>query len=359
MQHAVRYRPELGYRPELDGLRAIAVVLVIVFHALQPRRFSGFIGVDVFFALSGYLITTILLRELDERQTLRLGRFYRRRFLRLYPALLFMVVCSFTFATVLSGSFSYHVKNAVIACTYTANLYMTYDHNWIQGFGHTWSLALEEQYYLLWPVVLLLSIRLHLSRRWIAVLITALAIVTTYFSVEDFRFGTISEPLQSTSTGLLLGSAAALVLDDRYLRRAFAAPVIGLFGAALVLAELATFSVTSSIAAGWYAPVAALGTICVIAYLTVAEPGRVQHLLAAAPLVGIGRISYGIYLWHYPVLLVLERKTSLSSGMLLVIDLVSAVAVAALSYRYVETPFLRLKDKRSRPTMTESSAAAL
>ncbi len=351
----------LRYRPELDGLRALAVLVVVVFHVSQPSRFAGYVGVDVFFALSGFLITTILLREIEDHATIRLGRFYVRRLLRLYPALILMLVCSFPFYRSLGGTIGQQAKEAAIAATYTSNLYMTYRHEWLSGFTHTWSLALEEQYYLVWPVTLLLAVRARLSRRTIGIALAAAAVVTAGLNVHDYHYGTIAAPLQTTSTGLLAGSALALLLLPGAGRSARVPrpELLGLVGAALFVGELIVFSSTRAIPAGFYSPAAVLATLLIIASTTAIRTGWLVRSFSIAPAVALGRISYGVYLWHYPVLLVLNHYLStLSRWGILPIDLAVTLIIATLSYRFVETPFLRLKDTIGAPKLMPTAPLA-
>ena len=350
-----------GYRPELDGIRAVAVLLVLAFHVVQPQRFSGFIGVDVFFALSGYLITTILLREYDRRGRLSLRRFYARRMLRLYPALLATIVLSFPFCTTLSGSLAQHAKNATVAATYTSNLYMTYRHRWIGGFAHTWSLALEEQYYLVWPVVLLGLLHLGLRRQVLAALLGVAAAVSLVFNLTEYDYGAASYPLESTTIGLLAGSALGLLLagPSAPALRWFGHRAVGGVAVGLLLAELISFSVTSAVPGGLYVPAAVLATALLIGYLTAQRSSPLAAALSWAPAARLGRISYGVYLYHYPLLLALEAHLHVTRWVIAPIEVVGTIAIAAISYRFVEQPFLRLKDRFEPAEVVRPAAEAV
>lgn len=337
----------LRYRPELDGIRAVAVLAVLVFHVAQPARFAGFVGVDVFFVLSGYLITTILLRELEASSRVALGRFYLRRLLRLYPALLVVLVVTFGFAEKMSGgSVATQAKDTLVAATYTANLYQTYRHHWLGGLSHTWSLALEEQYYLVWPIVLALALRAGARRAQLALVLGVAALVTAAIHVTDFSYGAVSYPIQSTSTGLLAGSALALVAGQivHWWRPA----LLTGFGIALLAVELVTFSLTTAVPAGWYTPAAVVATTLVLAGTTGRRDGLAHRWLSIPLAVWLGRISYGIYLWHYPVLRIVTGYVDLPKGVLFVLVLAVTLALAAASHRFVEAPFLRLKSKLDR-----------
>lgn len=344
--------PRLTYRPELDGLRCVAVILVIVHHVWQPHRFAGFVGVDVFFVLSGYLITTILLGELSSTGSLRLGRFYLRRALRLYPALLAMLVVTFPLYGLLTNDSSLLTqgKRAVIAATYTGNLYMTYWHDWLGPYTHTWSLAMEEQYYLVWPLLLVALLRVGLRSRNLVGLLAVAVVVSSVFCIREFSFGASSFPIQSTSVGLLTGSALGVLLSrsDRA-RRIAGNRAVGAGGVALLVTLLVLFSLTTALPDGSYVLASVLATASIIAYTTSAAPGWLVHGLSVRPVVSLGRVSYGVYLWHYPIVLLCARWLGdWSPWLRLLLVAPSAFAIAYLSYAYLESPFLRLKNRIGR-----------
>jgi peptidoglycan/LPS O-acetylase OafA/YrhL len=344
----------LRYRPELDGMRGVAVALVIVHHAWQPHRFAGFLGVDIFFALSGYLITTILIGELDRTGSLRFGGFYLRRMLRLYPALLTMLLATFPLYLWLGGGAGLQLKRDLVAATYTGNLYMTYRHQWLGPLAHTWSLALEEQYYLVWPIVLFVALRVGLRRQALTVILIAGALVSSAFSIRYFGFrsgASSSFPLQSTCVGLLAGSALAVLLTYSLpALRVLASHAIAVFGVGLLVLALVLFSVTRAVPDGAYVPIAVLSTIALIGHTTARHSqGIPSRALSWRPIVALGRISYGVYLWHYPIVLLVARHCPTWSPLLrLVVVAPAAIALAFTSYRYVETPFLRLKNRIGR-----------
>lgn len=166
------------HRRELDGLRALAVLLVIASHLWIPVLAGGWIGVDVFFVLSGYLITSILVREFDQTGSIRLARFYTRRLLRLYPALVAMlIVCGFFYSTFgETPSLFGYLHTATYSGLYAEDLFVGYTGNSHGNLGHTWSLAIEEQFYLLWAPILLLCLKR--ARSAVPLLIGGIAIST-------------------------------------------------------------------------------------------------------------------------------------------------------------------------------------
>lgn len=349
----------LRYRPELDGLRAVAVLLVVVHHALQPTRFVGFIGVDVFFVLSGYLITTNLLGEYQGTRRLRLGTFYVRRLLRLYPALLVMLVVTVAAAPLLDLTRDYLAKRAALAAVYVGNVYMTYAHHWLGPFTHTWSLALEEQYYLVWPLLLWGVLALRWPRRAVAAGLGVLAVVSAVLTVRDFGFGQISFPLQTTGLGLLVGSALALVPpgpaapDDVAVPGAWWRTVAPVLGVAVTVAALVGFSATDAVPDGAYVVAAVVASALLIGHTTAMRgTGFAVRLLSYRPEVYFGKISYGIYLWHYPLLFVVLRQApGMDAALRFVVVAVGGTLLAAVSHRWVEKPFLRLKSRLSVPAL--------
>ncbi len=341
----------LRYRPELDGLRAVAVLLVVVHHCVQPHRFSGFVGVDIFFVLSGYLITTILVTEIGRTGSVRLATFYAKRLLRLYPALVVMLVLTTPLYRWIVGDALLQLKDVLAAATYTSNLYMTYRHVWMGPYAHTWSLALEEQYYLVWPLVLLVALRLRIPRSMLATVLLVGAVGASVLSVRDFHFGASTFPVQSTCIGLLAGSALSLAYTSwPALRRALRSSVAGVLGVVLLVLVLVLFSVTRAIPDGAYVPATVVATVLFIGYTTARDGSdRMTAVLSIRPARYLGTISYGIYLWHYPVTIVLNRAyADPAPWVRLVIVAPVTIALAAVSHRYVESPFLRLKDRLGR-----------
>jgi len=301
----------------LDSLRGVAIVLVLAAHAhLWHADQLGVTGVTVFFVLSGFLITTVLVREQYTTGRLSLGRFYARRALRLLPALLLMLVLmSFAATTTWSAWW----RSALASALYVGNWVRVADPT---GFHpaliHTWTLAVEEHYYLLWPLVLVL-----LRRRGRGFLLALVLLAAASVALRSALWPSWHAQLGSDTNayGLLLGSALALVRPRRDLRA-------GVLGAALLVLAVALPSVATG-------PVAAVAALCLVSGPVPTWP----------VLVGAGRISYGLYLWHIPVMstviLVAQPEWVRALALYPV-----AVLLALVSYRFVETPFLRLKDRR-------------
>lgn len=326
----------LRYMPALDGLRAIAVGLVFVTHALPSAPFPGGLGVDIFFVISGYLITRILLAELDRSGQVDLKAFYIKRALRLYPALLFMAMTFLTlFFLLRRGVPVTEIETTAIALAYLSNIWMTFTGDYLGHVTHTWSLAMEEQFYLIWPLVLLILVRLLSRRRAIAVLAAMALVSLTGWGLtgNDYPY----HPLTRTG-GLLIGCVVAFLVE----RRPWQSPVLAqvalvLFGT-LVLAEYAHWATRE-----FTLPAVSLILPFIILHASFGD-GWMVRALSVRPLVHLGARSYGIYLWHYPILSALTSLGVVGPTGLLVACAMTYLT-AATSFRWVELPVLRFKNR--------------
>jgi peptidoglycan/LPS O-acetylase OafA/YrhL len=318
-------------------VRAIAIAFVLATHAYHPAMPGGWIGVDVFFVLSGYLITSILLNELRRTDQITLGNFYMRRFLRLTPPLVVLAV--FQFARSAFSQNGSEIREATIVG-------VAYLQNWNAVFGfaphdvmmHTWSLAVEEQFYWLWPLLL----PLFFNKRPLAWIAGALAAMTlTRFALwrHGFPEAALQAFIADRPVGLLVGCALALLPTDRWRPHAFIAP-----GALVVLVALGLFA-ERSVFAFLIAPLAAsLATGALIVCLQ--GPSLIAHVLSLGPIRYTGKISYGLYLYHWPVFILGESVKIHTPFHLYAVALIAVIfAIAALSFESVEKPFLKLKDR--------------
>jgi len=369
--------PRLRRSDALDGLRTIAVGFVVLYHFHVPGFGGGFIGVNVFFVLSGYLITSILLREHGATGQIRLGAFWLRRLLRLYPALLVMVLVGLTLWVLLGNDGGANLapqSAALLALSYTGNVARSLAHLSQGVFAPTWSLATEEQFYLLWPPILFLL----LSRRARhAVVLGVLGILVVASSAagwllyDDRGGGTTPDvyfnPLFNVAP-LLMGCILALALTGERMRRALAGR-IGTVLAALGLGGI--IAIQFLITDGWkqlpavfglVLPAVGVATACFIAG-TASRRSFVSRALSVRPLAWFGRnLSYSLYLWHVVLLdLVLM---AFSGPLARPIAIALSLIAAGLSHFLVERPFGRLKERweptrATRPAQLKSASGAL
>jgi peptidoglycan/LPS O-acetylase OafA/YrhL len=356
----------MRYRPEIDGLRAVAVMAVILYHARVPGFAGGFVGVDVFFVISGYLITAILLREIGEGR-FTFGGFYERRARRLLPALLVVVaLTSIAALFVLTPDALRPYGQSVFATmAFASNIYfyLTTDYfNPATGalpLLHMWSLAVEEQFYLAFPVVLLVGARL--GRRGLLVGVALLALASFAASVLAQRTApTANFFLPHTRAWELLAGALLAFGAQEAVPRAFntarwpqAVRAGGeMLGALLLIAAIALFD-EETVFPGINALLPVFGSVLIVACSAPDLPlGRV---LASPPAVGIGLISYSAYLWHQPLFAFVLGEGAGSPGALAIAGLIAAsLGLAWMTWRYVETPF---RDRKRMGRRTVFAAA--
>jgi peptidoglycan/LPS O-acetylase OafA/YrhL len=343
-------RSDSSFRPDIEGLRALAVLLVVACHARVPGLQGGFIGVDVFFVISGYLITRLLLGEWQREGRLDIAGFYVRRLRRLLPAFALMLgfVIAATWFLYAPTEQVFHLQRAVAATLYFSNIHYALQSTdymapsaKLDPLLHTWSLGVEEQFYLVWPLLLLLAglLARHTGRQWLpAVLVIAgltsfAACILLTQSRQPLAFF-----LPVTRAWEFCLGAALVLLEGRVVLRASvvevvaAAALLALPGAALLLSPKTPFP-------GAVALVPALGTALLILLVPRLAPGNLPlRVLALAPMQWMGRLSYGWYLWHWP-LLVFGREVFPGQGLpgdLLIAGI--ALLLAQASYTFVEHP---------------------
>lgn len=356
------------YHPALDGLRGLAILFVMAFHlsgfGVAP---NGQIGVDVFFVLSGFLITTSLLREWEITGALSLVSFYKRRALRLVPALMVLLAAC---AALLLASRLHQIPgtNADKLHHLQSGLAFTllYATNWARAFGvdtgllgHTWSLAIEEQFYLLWPPILLLSLRAGANARRIGLGLAGVFLVIAvwkYFLWSHAGINRIYFGSDGRADALILGSVLACIfglgfrhlsgIQARYLR--FLAIASG-----FTLISIATSRVEyASLTFFWLYFVVEGATAVLISLLLLEPEGLLASLLSTRGLVWIGKLSYSLYLWHYPVFQAVGARSV--PGWSLQIGL--SLLLATFSYYVVECRFVNLRKKYR---VTELAATAM
>jgi peptidoglycan/LPS O-acetylase OafA/YrhL/CubicO group peptidase (beta-lactamase class C family) len=369
------------YLPGLDGLRALAVIGVLIYHAGIGMA-GGFLGVESFFVLSGFLITALLLAEWREHGRIDLRRFLRRRAWRLLPALLLVLIGTMLIALFLPPSETSGLREDIVAAlAYVMNWRLVLsEQSYFDATArpslvqHLWSLAIEEQFYLLWPLIFLVGITV-LRRRGLLVLVIVGAFASLMLMAQLYEPG--SDPSRiyygtDTRAGaILFGAALALVWSPwRWMKRTenqelrttsgpaaqasqhavlgsrFLALMLEILGIFALLGLLVSYSVLNE-SHPWLYPggfiITSLATALVIAASTHPQARLVPKLLGLAPLRWIGERSYGIYLWHWPIFMVTRPQIDVPfDGWLLhVARIGAAVGLAALSYRFVEQPIRR------------------
>jgi len=350
--------PSIPYEPALDGLRGIAVGAVLLYHGGVTWMRGGFLGVDVFFVLSGYLITTLLLVEWGRTRDIRLGRFWLRRARRLLPALGLVLSGVAVYAAFIAdrSQLASIRADAFSAIGYVANWrFVLSGQGYFEEFTapsplrHVWSLAIEEQFYLLWPFIVLGLLRWRPKLRFLTRLFAGSALASALLMAVLFRadrdpsrvyYGT-----DTRAQALLIGAALAAALlaarqrsGKRPLR---AVPLVraGLAGAgALTLMLIAVRDTSAWMYRGGYL-LAAVATAAVICAAVQPRRNVVRAMLSPTPLRAVGKVSYGLYLWHWPVYLtVTEERFGLGGTALLMVRLLVTGALAVASYFLVELP---------------------
>ena len=337
------------YRPEIDGLRAFAVGAVILFHAGFEVFAGGYVGVDVFFVISGYLITSIIVSE-QRAGTFTIMGFYERRVRRIIPALVFMLVTCLplVFLWLNPTRLDYYTEAAAAAIGFASNIFFWRHTDYFSVAGdmnpllHTWSLAIEEQFYLVFPPLMILF-----HQRWragafpvIAAIGVASFLLCSWVWADEPTSAFFLTPARAWE--LAAGCLVALYLADH--RPALPGPVqsaSALVGLVLILAPVFLFDRATPFP-GVYALLPVVGTVLIILF---ARRGNLAGgMLALKPIVGIGLISYSAYLWHQPVF-AFARLTRLElDDPLVPLGLIALVfAIAWASWRFVETPF---RDRR-------------
>lgn len=341
----------------LDGVRGIAIAMVVLYHAGFNWAIGGWIGVDLFFALSGFLITWLLLKEWERYKSISLRRFYRRRLLRLVPALSVTVVLAVILVETLP--FSALLRRETLDGAPTVMLFLTnvlqiafpWDTSGI--LAHTWSLGIEMQFYILWPLTLLAMLRWGVPRRQMVMATLALAVTSAAFVPLWWNPGDIWQAygnLAPRSEALLFGCAGALIYTSpmraKLSARRFQLSAVVLLAAAALVWMAVTLVYTKPLV--WYhggLTMVDLTSGAVVLGVALGPARAIERFLSWWPLVGLGRISYSLYLLHFLVMTIPIGANDLEATIL---RIAISVVAAILSYNLIEQPFLRMKDRHSR-----------
>ena len=340
LQITTHSNPAIAYRAEIDGLRAIAVLSVLIYHAFPQLLPSGFIGVDIFFVISGYLITSILIKEIENNE-FSFSRFYERRARRLLPPLLPVLAATAVLcAAILSESkFADFLDSVKAASLFSSNWYFYSTISYFETPGlvtpllHTWSLSIEEQFYFIFPAILLLSYKLH--NRPAAPVIGALLLTSLAYSIyllstnqNEAAFYNSAARFWELSIGCLVAAIPA-IRSSRLTSTTLEAS-----GAAMIAWALATFD-HDTVFPGPYAIFPTAGTALI---LMARGDGRLSEILRLKPLVVVGLISYALYLWHWPLMVAARLVMPEPPAAVMIAAMAGSAALAWLSYVVIERP---------------------
>jgi peptidoglycan/LPS O-acetylase OafA/YrhL len=363
------------FRPDIEGLRAIAVLLVLLYHAGVPGLDGGYVGVDVFFVVSGFLITGLIVRELRSTGRVSLSGFYARRARRLLPAALVAIAAT----VVASAIFLPPLRmpdiagDAAAAALYVSNIrFAAQATDYLQAqqapspLLHFWSLGVEEQFYLFWPALLLLAARV----RWgsVAQFAVVIGVVSAISLALSILVTPVSQPLAffllpTRAWQLGLGGLVALLAVRGVRVPSVVALAASIAGLAMVLAA-GVLLATDTPYPGYAALLPTVGTaLVIVAGLGVASGGSLpgpSRILTLPPMRWLGRISYSLYLWHWPILVIPAAVATTELPLAVRLALAAAtIPVAAASYRWIEEPVRRGRLARFRPSRSLALAGAL
>ena len=349
-------RPRLTRMPALDGLRALSILIILVYHGGAATIPGGFLSVDIFFVLSGFLITSLLLAEWERHGALNLRQFWIRRARRLLPALALVVGVVLVASIVIVGHGADVIRaDAIASLAYVSNWWFVAEGtSYFDQFNdpsplrHMWLLSIEEQWYLLLPLALVLVLPRLRSRRVLGWTLIGLGVASAIWMavLAPAAGGNSARVYYGTDTrvqALLIGSALAALLTPGLLERLRPRAVaFGWLGAAGVAVAMVLLTERT----GWTYRggflVFAVATAAVVAAVVSHPQGLLARSLSWDPLVLVGQMSYGLYLWHWPIFLFLSpTRTGMSGWPLFAVRLVLTFIVAGLSYRYLEQPIRR------------------
>jgi peptidoglycan/LPS O-acetylase OafA/YrhL len=369
-------RAGFKYQPALDGLRAFAVSAVILYHLGYEWAGGGFLGVDTFFVLSGFLITSLLLRERANAGAINLGAFWARRARRLLPAVFLLLIVVAIWASVVMNPFELDQLrgDAIASLFYVANWhFIATGQSYFALFlsqsplQHLWSLAIEEQFYLIWPLVIVGVLKLASgSRRALFVVtiagiaISQVCMVLLYDAKDPSRayYGT-----EARAHTLLIGCLLALLFSGRLEVGARTKRVLPWVGLVAFATCLVVYSTGSPSARFFYGGDLAFAVLVAIVIAAAVQPtGALRRFLGLRPLRYIGRISYGLYLWHWPVIVFVNgNRSGYVGNRLNALRIVITVALTLASYYLIEQPVLKgaLKPRLARIVLPASIVVVL
>ena len=343
-----------GRIPSLDGIRGFAILLVLYFHTYLPYSGGGFIGVDIFFVLSGFLITHLLIREYTKNGKVSFYKFFARRALRLAPAILLLITVLYCYSVIFlnDAEIKHNLNEIFYTLLYLSNWARALDLLPMDYLGHTWSLSIEEQFYIFWPLSFLLLYRIFQSQKKILIVIACLICITWIWRVGLVYNGESPARLyngtDTRADALLMGCLLAFSLP--WIRRLYEKNALfrilqnsGAYIAIIFfLSLLPILHWKNANLYIWYYPVIELMSATLIISIYLNKSKYLNYLFANRILSWLGVISYGLYLWHYPVYRLLE-DSGMQPVQVGLYGIPISLAIAAFSYYLIERPTLRLK----------------
>lgn len=348
------------YRADIDGMRAIAVLSVIIFHVWPHSLSGGFVGVDVFFVISGYLITGIISEKIN-KGTFSFLDFYARRIKRILPSFYSMILLTLvlTYFTLLPTDYIFFVRSLLRACIYISNVFFASNINYFAQNSneyhllHTWSLSVEEQYYIFWPIILLLLARIN-NRFCKVLLISSLFMSSYLFSIYSAKYnmniGYYS--IMSRSFELMVGSILSFIVQGKLIKSVWLERknfliynLISILGIFLIIYSF--FSINEKTAFPSYiAIVPTLGAALIIYSGSFNKSVFVNRIISKKPFELIGKLSYSLYLFHWPLLASYRYYNPSQDLPLLTGLIIIAITfiISFLNYLYIETPIKNSKD---------------
>lgn len=352
----------LSYRADIDGLRAVAVSSVVIYHAFPKALPGGFVGVDIFFVISGFLITSILLADAAEDR-FSILRFYDRRVRRIFPALIAVLLATIAIGWLVLFPIELQRlgKHVLGSGLFVENFVLLGESGYFDRESHTkpllhlWSLAIEEQFYLVWPILIFLIHRSRIDAFGLLVAGVLLSLALNVYQVMNAPAAAYYSPF-GRFWELMIGAVLAWLAVHRPGFAGSRSFVLSSAGAVLIAAAL-VFVHAKRDFPGLWALLPTLGAACLIA---AGPDGWVnRHILSLRPMVWIGLVSYPLYLWHWPILAYVQivfQKTNLTSG---VVAVGLALGLAVATYRFVERPFRGRSDGAAKPLALAAGMAAV
>jgi peptidoglycan/LPS O-acetylase OafA/YrhL len=330
---------KMGYIPSLDGIRGTAIILVLLTHANFQLGHNGIIGVHMFFTLSGFLITTIILQEKKETSNFEFSKFYKRRFLRLFPALLLLIAI----VSLYSIFFTEGKERSSIGQEIFGAIFYFYNVMWVWGFGndsnllaHTWSLAVEEQFYLVWPVLLAFGFSIWSNRIVIITFVFLLifSIVAKELNLVSFLYSAIFHE------SIFFGCIAALIrfFLPRVDIPSYISTILFLL---ILLVGILPISISQLNLNSVFYGIVGLSTSIIILSCLNNKDSKLVKFLSMPGLVFIGKISYSLYLWHVPIFKWFKQYSTLEPWQSFVFKFVVTIFLSILTWFFVENKYRR------------------